>query len=285
MKTIAVLTDFSERAAHATRLAMNIAKKMKANILLFSLSEVPAPNMQLAGAEPGYDGDDDNAGNAQALAEYARNMNLDLKMKTFPGAFLPEISYNSESTEMVDVMTAIVNNSNVALVVIPPDGDDLAAYMLSPHCRRIIAWANMPVLVVPESAAIRNFEKIAFVTTLHPEDILSVTELGRLIEAFAAELMVAHLNEYPDDTGRIVAEKTMNNALCKNLDCNGVYFKSIRDDRPDKNWDWLKANKKTELLAIVQQPADQMKKFFNRGRATHATHHITIPVMVLPKRP
>jgi hypothetical protein len=285
MKSIAVMTDFSEGSVHATRYAMHIAKKMKANILLFSLSAVSAARqLQPVGGDgnwPESDAEDD-----KHLADFALRMELDMKERSFPGSFFPEVSFNSDSSEMVDVMTAIGNNSDVALVVTAPRADDdVADFMVSDHCLRIIDWSTVPVLVVPESTPVRNVEKMAFSTTFHEEDINSIAELGKLMEAFSAELMVAHLNEDPCDKGLIEAGRLLNRDLYKKIDCGGVYFRSIPDTRERKDWEWLKANKRTDMLVVVQQQKEAMRKFFTRAQGAQATYHITIPVMVLPKLP
>lgn len=283
MKTIAVLADFSENSVHATRFAVHMAKKMKARVLLFSLNAVTAPaQLQMAGGQQ----DIFDLGVGCQLADFAIKAELEMADRYFPGSYLPEVTFDANSSELEDVMTSIAHNNDIALVVTAPTGNtDLATFMLSDACTRIIDWASVPVMVIPHCATVRNFEKIAFATTLHEEDINSIAELGALMESFAAELMVAHLNEDPDNLLIRDAEQQLNRDLYKKLNCGGVYFRSITDNKQYKDWNWLNANKKTELLALMQHPREQMTKFFTRGQNLHATHHITVPVMVLPKRP
>ncbi|MGN8068861.1 universal stress protein [Mucilaginibacter sp. 22184] len=281
MNTIAVLTDFSERSVHATRFAMHMAKKMKSKVLLFSMNTVPA-NQQLvtAGGLP-YLMDFSNE-----LADFTLRMELDLQNRSFPGAFLPEVTFNNEGPEIVDIMTAIMKNGEINMIVtFPSRADDLATYILSDVCTRVIDWAAVPVLVIPESTAIKNFEKIAFVSQLHEEDINSIAELAGLMEGFAAELMIAHLNEDPSDICVQKAEEKLTRDLYQKLNYGGFYFRSIPDTRVRKDWSWLNANKKTDLLAVVQQPGEQMARFFKRGQHSQVTYHITTPVIILPKRP
>ncbi|TWJ00660.1 nucleotide-binding universal stress UspA family protein [Mucilaginibacter frigoritolerans] len=281
MKTIAVLTDLSANANHTTRFALRIAKKMKAKVLLFSLCPVAViKNLVPAGeTEPSF-----IVGNP--IEDFASCMEQDLKNRAFQGSYLPEISFNNTDTELVDIMTTIMGNKNISMIVMaPPVNVDMADFILSDAFTRIIDWATVPVMLVPEYAVIKNFEKIAFASMLHAYDIDSVGELGNLMESFAAELMVAHLNENPSDPIVQDAEKQLNQDLYRKLNCGGVYFRSIPDTGHQKNWDWLKANKKTDLLAVVQGPKEQMVKFFNRGTNLYATYHINIPVIILPKLP
>jgi hypothetical protein len=281
MKMIAVLTDFSKSAEHATQFALHMAKKMKAGILLFSTCHVLVP------AQPVLAGQPDLLPDARsALLEYGNRMTEIFADRTFPGSYLPEIRLDPDNTDMVDIMTSLMKDPEVCLIVTSTGAEtDLATYILSDNCTRLIDWAVVPVMVVPETAPLKNFEKIAFASQLHEEDIHSIGELGALLESFAAELMVAHLNAEPHNLHIRQAEESLNRDLYKKLDCGGVYFRSIPDTELQKNWEWLKANKRTDLLAVVQQPREQMTSFFQRGRNPSVTYHLTLPVMILPKRP
>lgn len=281
MKTIAVLTDFSKGAEHATQFALHMAKKMKADVLLFSTCLVPVVQQPVLAGQADLPQETETA-----LFNYGGRMTELLANRTFPGAYMPEIRMDPANTDMVDIMTHLMKNPDVCLIVTSPGMEsDLAAYILSDSCTRLIDWAIVPVMVVPETAALRNFEKVAFAAQLHEEDINSIAELGTLLESFAAELMVAHLNNKPGNQDMQQAEASLNRDLYQKLDCGGVYFRSIPDTGPHQNWDWLKANKRTDLLAVVQQPREQMNSFFQRGRNPSVTYHLTLPVMILPKRP
>ncbi|QEC79566.1 adenine nucleotide alpha hydrolase family protein [Mucilaginibacter ginsenosidivorax] len=284
MKSIAVLTDFSEKSGHAAKYALHIAKKMKVNVRLYHLQLTPSalyaqPVLSGQGypEEPVID---------TRLTEFSEALASDLIKRVFPGSFMPRISFYAGSADMVDVMTEIINNSETAMIVTAPlESDDLASFMTSDACSRIIDWTTVPVLVVPEHAPIRYIEKMAFATTLDAGDILSIAELGNLMDGFHAELMVAHLDINPANDNIKAAEKELNRKLYTDLNCGGVYFRSVPDIKSQKDWEWLKANKRTDLLAVAKRPKEQMTSFFKRGQGSHITHHITIPVMVLPKRP
>jgi nucleotide-binding universal stress UspA family protein len=280
MKTIAVLTDLSKSAKHATNYALHMAKKMKARVQLFHICPASAVR-HLA-----FAGEQEAAAEAPVLAEHARRMSKELTERSFGGSYVPEIRADYNSSDIVDVMTEIMRSEEVCLIVTAPGNEgDLAAYLMSDTCNRIIDWATVPVLAVPETAPLRNPEKIAYASQLHEEDINAISELGGLLESFAAELMVAHLNSDPSNFAVRRAEEELNRDLYRKLNCGGVYFRSIPDTERQKNWDWLKANKQTDLLAILQQSREQMAAFFKRGQNKEVTYHLSLPVLILPKRP
>ncbi|GAB3914700.1 universal stress protein [Mucilaginibacter boryungensis] len=281
MKTIAVLTDQSSGAHTAGRYALHLAKKMKANVLLFNLIPATVPQLQAACGEPEMEETADNG-----LAAYALQLEQELAASSFTGSRLPEISFDAGHTELVDIMTAIDGHTDIAMVVTGvPDGEELANYILGNTCNRVIDWARIPVMVVPHDTVRMNPEKIAYATTLKGEDIQSIGELGELMESFGSELMVAHLCRTQPDKEVQTKEQALQTALYRDLNCGGVYFRSIDDSQSVRDWKWLKANKPTDIMALMLRPKEEMKSFFKRGQNADVAYHITVPVIIMPKRP
>ena len=97
MKTIAVLTDFSERAEHASRYALNLAKKIKANILLFNSFLVPADvPMAAQVAWPAVDYNEVKKGSEKELTKLRSKLESELKKEHTPGTFVPAVSWQCE---------------------------------------------------------------------------------------------------------------------------------------------------------------------------------------------
>ncbi|MBB5396901.1 universal stress protein [Mucilaginibacter sp. AK015] len=280
MKTIAVLTDCSTDSAHATRVAFHMARKMKANLLLFSFcgNVIPTPiNVAAQDSEPEPE---------SRLAIFGRSMAREHAGRSFPGAYQPKVSLDEQNTDIVDIMTALLDREDICMIVTGTAGTaDPVPFLLGDMCKRIIDWAAVPVMVVPPTAQLRNFEKIAFATHLHEEDINSIRHLGHLMDSYVAELMIAHLNCDPLNAAVRQAEEALNRDLYKKLNCGGVYFRSIPDTSTVKDWAWLSANKKTDLLVVVQTPHEQFGRFFKRGQNESVSYHLNLPVMVMPKLP
>jgi len=220
------------------------------------------------------------------LAEFAQRMVQELADRSFPGAYLPKVSLDEKNTDTVDIMIALRECEDVCMIVTGLAGEkDPETFLLSNTCKRIIDWATVPVMVVPPTAPLRNFEKLAFASHLHAEDINSIAHLGQLMEDYAAELMVVHLNQDPSNPAVRQAEQTLNRDLYTKLNCGGVYFRSIPDTLKVKDWAWLSANKRTDLLVVVRSPNQQFDQFFKRAQNESVTYHLTLPVMVMPKLP
>jgi len=84
MRTIAVLTDLLKNTPHAARFAIHIARKMKANVLLFQVSEVPVARKLVAAGMLANETE-----NAPLLEEFGQRLISETAARTFDGAYQP----------------------------------------------------------------------------------------------------------------------------------------------------------------------------------------------------
>ena len=284
MKTIAVLIDFSERSEHAAKYALHLAKKIKADVILYHLDLVPVSKKPvLTSGYPDDEAQDLRSEINDQLEAFSARLKSQLIERCSPHSFLPEIKYDQDNQEIVDVMTSIVNNDDVILIVTaPPDSQDMAAYMLSDHCQQIMHWAPVPVMIVPGTTIIRNPEKIAITINLGELDTDYINVLANLVAQFSPEIMVSHLTENHSlgDTFTHLEKKFLA-SIHKRVNYGRVYYRRIIVGG-QKGWKWLNDNKKCDVLAISHQQQKVLNEFFNLGRTPEVSHHITIPVIVLP---
>jgi nucleotide-binding universal stress UspA family protein len=280
MKTIAVLTDFSEASEHASLYALHLAKKIKANVILHHFNPLPVTRQMPVAY--GFTGDEDEEIRSERnnnLTAFSLKLEQQLRERSFPGTILPELTCGNEGDELVDIMTSLVNNNDVILIITNPAcSEDISYYMLGAHCRQIMDWATIPVMVVPETALIRNLEKIAYTAVLGCDDANYINKLVSLVEGFSPEIMIACLpeNAFKEGNEAIITD------MVQKVDYGRIYYRRISIDRTERNWKWLNNHKKCDLLVFERKSQNELKDFFNLGYNTQATHHITIPVLILP---
>ncbi|HVW94535.1 MAG TPA: universal stress protein [Mucilaginibacter sp.] len=280
MNTIAILTDLSETSVNAIRFAIHLAKRYHAKIKIYSLVQLPVVcRRELAGDDDLFpEGDIADP----VLTGFASAIRTDVLSHSFPGAFFPDISFGTQSGDLVDIMTSIINNDDIGMIVTAPGkGTRLAEFMSSDACQKITGWAAVPVIVVPDAATVKYPEKIVCLTAAHSADFSHVQQLADIISCFPAEIMVARLEEFSSAVQNSITEKTLSDELYNQVNYSRIYFKTIPHSRQN-DWNWLKSHKHTDLLVVPQMPKTAIKKIFSRGISTHTTHHLTIPVMVLP---
>jgi nucleotide-binding universal stress UspA family protein len=285
MKTIAVLTDFSERSEHAAMFALHLAKKIKADVLLFNAFLVPAytPNStQIAWVVEDYDGI--RKSTEKKLDDLRSKLVNELKEKNFPGSDLPAISYRCEEGAVANNIADIEEDKNIMLIVLATHGtDDVSAFLMGNNCRQVIDTATIPLLIVPENCAIKNIEKFVFATDIVHNDIEYISSLAGLAKQFSAEIMVINVNQNTVLSGEHEIEINLfKDRLTHNVNYSRVYYRNIPNDNVKKGLEWLIENVKFDILVMVHRKGGLFDFFFKSSITKKIADHAYVPLLVYP---
>ncbi|MDP9046933.1 MAG: universal stress protein, partial [Bacteroidota bacterium] len=197
MKTIAVLTDFSPGSEHAAKYALHLAQKIKASVLLYSPLLVPAETT--TGTQYVFLGEnniDCRTDTENRLKELAVSLSDELKEKSFPGSVLPAISYCCEEDLITNSICGYTGDKNIIMTIIAgisqsEEQDNTTAN----NFRHVFDSSDVPVLIIPENAVIRNVEKFVFATDASYGDIAYIDTLAGLAKLSTAEILVANVDQ------------------------------------------------------------------------------------------
>src|ERR1700744_2043746 len=119
MNTIAVLTNFSDRSEHATRYALHLAQRIKANILLFNSFLVPSDiAIDAQVAWPAGEYEEMQSYSEEKLKELSKKLKDEEKKKHLPPTFEPKIDYLSEEGSIANTLNKLEEDKDVILLVI-----------------------------------------------------------------------------------------------------------------------------------------------------------------------
>jgi len=285
MKTIAVLTDFSQRSEHAARYALQIAKKIKADVLLFNAFYVPAnlPNPAQVGW-PVDDYEDTRKKTEKRLLLLSRKLETEMKEESFPGVHLPQISYHCEEGSIANNIAGIEEDKNIVLIVLATHGaDDMPAFMMGNNCRQVIDTATVPLLIVPGNCNIKNIEKFAFATDIVHNDTAYIKSLASLARQFSAEIMVVNVNQNISFSNeREIQINLFKDEVVHKINYGRVYYRSIPNSNIKKGLDWLMENIKFDILVMVHRKGNLLDFFFKSSMTKKIADHTNIPLLVYP---
>ncbi|HVV54403.1 MAG TPA: universal stress protein [Mucilaginibacter sp.] len=285
MKTIAVLTDFSERAEHAAVYALQLAKKIKANILLFNAFIVPA-DTPMAGqlVWPVSDYEEIKKDTEKGLAKLAKKFEKELKEQHTIGAFLPAVSYQCEEGAVANNIAALEENRDIIMLVMATHGaDEISAFMFGNNCRQVIDAATVPVLIVPSKARIRNIEKFAFATDITYSDVQYIRSLSGLAKRFSAEVMITNVSpDNPLDSQRDTAVRLFMEDVAKEVDYSKINYLSIPNNSVKKGLEWLIENVKFDILVMVHRKSTFFEFLFRSSMTKKIADHTVVPLLVYP---
>lgn len=285
MKTIAVLTDFSARAEHAARYALHLAKKVKANILLYNAFLVPSDTPLAAQvAWPMVDYNEVKSDAEKTLKALVKKLEGELKEDHFPGAFLPAVSYQCDEGSIANNIAGLEENGDISLLVLATHGsDEISAFMFGNNCRQVIGAANTPVLIVPEKTPLSNIEKIAFATDITYTDVEYVKSLSKLAEKFDAEITITNVNpDNPLDSEHNAAVRLFMNDIEHDVDYRKITFKSVPGSNVKKGLEWLIENIKFDMLVMVHRKSTMFELLFRPSVTKKIAGRVDIPLLVYP---
>jgi nucleotide-binding universal stress UspA family protein len=289
MKTILVLTDFSVHAKHAAEYALDLAKKIKANLLLCNTFLVPA-EIPMAGLSVWPQDEYGILSEGSADELYLLKEHLQTQAATEPdtSGFKPNITTSSASGNIVDMVKELSSRADIQLVVAGThDKDGLNDLLLGNNADKIMDHLNFPLLLVPPSATYQPLNKIAFAADLvnvsRDEDALY--QLINLAKLLQAEILVTHV--YNEKNSKLDFEKQLK-ALLTNVSNKAnypnIYSRIVDDENPEKGLNWLCENGHIDMLAMVHQNHSFFEKLFTTSHTHKMARHIAIPLLVLPNQ-
>ena len=280
MKTIAVLTDFSERSEHAARYVLHFAQKLKADILLFNAFLTPS-DIPLVAAEVAWplDYEENMKGTEKALQLLAGKLEHWAEQHKLPGEYSPNINCECQQGPLEVAVDAIEKNKDIFLIAMGAHGADaLTTMMLGNSCSQVIDGTKLPLLLIPEHARFKIPERFAFATELQFADIVYLTALARLAGHFSAEITITHIqkghaNEQED------LEIFMNRVASK-VDYNKISYRVVPGNTPKKGLEWLLEHNKPDVLVMMHHDKGFFASIFEGSQTQKIAAHTPVPILI-----
>jgi nucleotide-binding universal stress UspA family protein len=286
MKTILVLTDFSIRADHAARYALKLAQKMKANLLLCNVFLIPSSTgmaSQVAWPMENYETLEEDSVND--LSELVSRLNNELNVDVlFNGGFRATIEHCSKAGLVWDTISEIALSHQVVMVVIGMHGGNgLSTFLSGDHAKDVIEKANCPVLLVPNQAPFKDYQKIAFATDLADTDINVLHSLAGLAKFYNAEILITHVaDESITDQAAEPAVKTFLSMVSSKINYPKIYYRAIKGKSVANSLDWLSQHIDIDLLVLVHRKRGFFQRMFEGSVTQNLADHLTKPLLVFP---
>lgn len=242
MKKILVPTDFSEQAGFALDLALGIARKSDAEILLLNVLDIPGGAAFTPGSSgfdvlgsPGYTGQMDNIYVVQLHDKTKERLERIVSEERFKGVnirFKIQIGnpYHSISEEIAE--------NDVNLVVMGTTGSSgIEEFLIGSNTEKVVRLAKCPVLTVKERIDPEKIRNIVFASDFVERQPNVSAELKKLQVLFNARLHLVKINtpnnfqttrqirkDIEDYAARHRLENYTINIYCDKLEEEGIIY-------------------------------------------------------------
>lgn len=269
---IIVPTDFSLNAANALDYALSIARGNGMEIHLVHSYSVP------------YTGSNVMIDISDVLRQKAEE---DIRLLIEEVRHNPKnndcvISWSCEYGPASEIIAAKVETEKAQLVIMGTKGSDsVASKLLGSVTYNTIRKTKVPVIVVPENAAVGEIKKIVFATDLHINGNMSkVDYLRDFAIDLGSSVDVLYVNQKPNekpDIAMAVDSMRVDNKL------NNIYhkFEVVENENVEEGINDFVASHPCDMLAVMPKHNGFLESLFHKSVTRSLTMHAHLPLLVL----
>lgn len=271
---ILIPTDFSTVANNALEYAIHLAQKVNASIHLLHVNNIPImdasfPNdvYQTYTAEIA-DSAKKSFENIEKL--YFKNSNIKFETKT---------SFGFVNDEIQEFAT----NNEIDLIILGTTGaSGIQEILIGSNAASVVAKAEIPVLVIPPTAAFTNISKIVYASDFNEPEFPSVSRLAFFANLYDAEVSVLHVKSFADHL--FDASNNFFSRNKENVEVNK--WKIIKLPEDENVIDSINKFIETEnpdMIVMAKHNRSFFDRLFHRSLSKQMAFHTKIPLLVLNK--
>ncbi len=270
MKTILVATDLSKTSHNACLYAIDMAKELKADIILLHVFETP-----LLFAGQYY----------TVYHELAEKKLKDYHHKIAAQAGTVKITMAIQHGLPSARIVELALEKKADLIVIGTTGNGaVARIFLGNNALRIFRHANCPVLAIPSGSQFKGMHKIVYTTDLQKDNLSSAALLIPFASEFNAEIVFLNVSgaiekeDFKNDTLELTKQikkhftyQKTSGYLCNNLDASEGINYFIKHHAVD-------------CLAIYTHQRNLLSQIFGESVTKRILLHTKTPLLIIPEK-
>jgi len=279
MKTIAILTDFSERAENAANYAYRLAQSLQANIILYDSFLVPSANPLAAQiAWPLEDYDQLYKDTENELEVFAGKLRKEFSNgEQF--TFKPIITCECHDGDLSPDLGELLTNKELVLLVMANHDKSIASLLLSDHVRELLDRTPLPLLIVRDQHRFKKIKHIAFATDLSLTDIDVLQSLASFAKFTDAQITLVHIG--PKNSHEANVKNFMTEVSGK-INYPHIYYRKMVSTHVMEEITGLDENNTYDLLVMVHRHKSFWEELFNQSDTQKMATQISLPLLVYP---
>jgi nucleotide-binding universal stress UspA family protein len=282
MKTILILSDFSENSAHAALSGLMFSKHLHANILLFN-TNVSQPVMpQYAGGPTVMD--EFNFLEKESKESLQRMSDALTPLLGQSGSdWKPSVHTLTGIGSLASQVRQIINERDIEMVVMGArEGNTIDHILTGSETFSVIDNSSRPILIVPLNSGLEHLRRVVFATNFEEADIKAIHYLIGLGHVFNFKLDIVHINPFGDtDITKGLREVEFMKHVHKQK-YSHITFQEIRGKDITERLNKLCEESNADLLSFSHYKDSFFSRLFKRSTTREALNAQKFPVMVFP---
>jgi len=280
MKNILFPTDFSPNADNALNYAVEIARKIKGNLILFHAYSVQLidPNMPAEIYLSAYQEEEKSAKeNLETLSKRLIESN-----KGDDGSSLFNIDTIVSQGLVVDEVLALSDEFKIDMIIMGTHGaSGITEFILGSNTASVIEKASIPVLAIPHNIDYGNINNIVYAY----DDIMSgLPKFNRLLDfakIYDSEITLLHIIESGKDTTEL--NKKEFEKIKGAVNYGKIRLELVKEENILEGInDYVNSNN-VDILAMTIKKRSLFDKIFSRSLTKKMAYHTKVPLLALHK--
>lgn len=281
MKTNPSPTNFTSNATHIAEYGYQLAKQLKANVILCNTESIPGEAAE-AGivvwpVEEGYGLSDGYQEELELLKAHLNQLNPD-------GEFRPGVTFVNQSGITKFIVNTIARTQNIDFVLISkPGSNGLSTFFLGNNGKNMIKSLVKARILVPPLARTAPIRKIAFAIDLKntESDLEAVDKLIPFAKELNAEILITHIHTKNDTSPNFdgymahFLTKVSNDPACPN-----IFYRTTNFDSLEKGLNWLCEYGQVDMLAMHTLQGSFFHSLSNQSYNEKMVNTLPVPLLV-----
>ena len=281
MKNILVLTDFSESAKVAEKFALQLAIKMRVNLILYNAYPLTSSSGSKSILWPQETPASLELSSMSNLQSRVRELEEELD-STAATIYHPGISHLGGKGNLPDDLDSVIAKNTVWLVVMGTKGEGLANNVIGSNVFQVLDNIHRPVLVVPEKALLEKVDNVTYSKDLKGNDAYINDWLVDFAECLGIEFSIIHVSADKDDLEEVAdinsTEQILHRKTPRKLPIQTVEGKNI-----GLSLHQVIEETNVGIIAMLYRKYGIFQRLFHVSSTHKMIRHTQIPVLVFPE--
>jgi nucleotide-binding universal stress UspA family protein len=277
MKTILVPTDFSKVAQIATTVAISIAKKASAKLLLLNIIEQPnSVSFNIEGQIDQLDNWEDKLYTLKLIEKARKEMAVVVAEGNAAGITVERLLRLGNPFHG---MREVITEQNVDLVVMGTSGHSKFEEMIiGSNTEKVIRHAACPVLTVHSKPGKTEFKKIVYATSLSDDELEFATVLKNTQELYNSTVHVVRINT-PENFRSDSIVKNLMSDFVKKLNLKNFTLNVFNDHSEEEGIIHFAESIDADLIAMATHGRKGFAHVLAGSIAEDVANHSNTPVL------
>lgn len=273
MKKILVPLDFSETSDNAFVYALEMAKLMKAELVLLHTFDLPIVDSQAMPLNYATIYETIELTNFDHFKEKMTELRAIAEARNLDHIVLNHILVDGD---LIYNIKKVVQQENIDFVVMGTNGADtwLDAFM-GTNTGSVIASVSVPVLSVPVEAKYEKMETIAFTTRFRQKDIEALVKVLLFAKKIHAKVKCLYVKTAASD----VTQETINRWKSHFEDETNLEFFIVPNEEVNETIEDFITGQNIDLLAMLTYKRNFFVELFSTRNTQKLSYHLKTPIL------